>query len=270
MLLLSGKLDMFVAGVGTGGTLTGVARKLKEKCPNVKVGHTPICNSECLNMFYSAKSVHTGRERIIWSLWPWIYATRICSVSSAAVFPALALMSCLFQIVAVDPEGSILNQSEEKSSKTFEVEGIGYDFIPTVLDRSVRGFYFEKLVGLGLFPHTDVLWCVYHMLSYVLWHNSNCRSVALSLKNLCSSLTFIINQTTWRRSPCPASWSEMRVFCVVRSLTIWYHSDFIQPAVVMCSLVKAFLYGPNIIFYHFILQNFIGGGIGAGAHPSWH
>lgn len=37
---------MFVAGVGTGGTLTGVARKLKEKCPNVKVGHTPICNSE--------------------------------------------------------------------------------------------------------------------------------------------------------------------------------------------------------------------------------
>lgn len=46
-------------------------------------------------------------------------------------------MSCLFQIVAVDPEGSILNQSEEKSSATFEVEGIGYDFIPTVLDRSV-------------------------------------------------------------------------------------------------------------------------------------
>ncbi|XP_022596448.1 cystathionine beta-synthase-like isoform X2 [Seriola dumerili] len=32
-----GKLDMLVAGAGTGGTLTGVARKLKERCPNVKI-----------------------------------------------------------------------------------------------------------------------------------------------------------------------------------------------------------------------------------------
>lgn len=48
-------------------------------------------------------------------------------------------MSCLFQIVAVDPE---CIQSEEKSNKTFEVEGIGYDFIPTVLDRSVSGHVF--------------------------------------------------------------------------------------------------------------------------------
>jgi len=28
---------MIVAGAGTGGTLTGVARKLKEQCPNIKV-----------------------------------------------------------------------------------------------------------------------------------------------------------------------------------------------------------------------------------------
>ncbi|RIA99309.1 cystathionine beta-synthase [Glomus cerebriforme] len=38
-----GKLDVFVAGAGTGGTITGVARKLKERCPNVKiVGVDPI------------------------------------------------------------------------------------------------------------------------------------------------------------------------------------------------------------------------------------
>ncbi|KAL2081385.1 hypothetical protein ACEWY4_023238 [Coilia grayii] len=74
-----GQVDMLVAGAGTGGTITGIARKLKEKCPSVR-------------------------------------------------------------IIGVDPEGSILAEPEELNvtDKTqYEVEGIGYDFIPTVLDRSV-------------------------------------------------------------------------------------------------------------------------------------
>ncbi|XP_022051524.1 cystathionine beta-synthase b [Acanthochromis polyacanthus] len=79
-----GKLDMLVAGAGTGGTLTGVARKLKERCPNVK-------------------------------------------------------------IVGVDPEGSVLVAPKEKNEKTsFEVEGIGYDFIPTVLDKSVVDLWYKS------------------------------------------------------------------------------------------------------------------------------
>eukprot|EP00440_Ansanella_granifera_P005096 gb/GFBE01005526.1/.p1 GENE.gb/GFBE01005526.1/~~gb/GFBE01005526.1/.p1 ORF type:complete len:439 (+),score=139.54 gb/GFBE01005526.1/:1-1317(+) len=81
-----GKLDYMIASAGTGGTLTGLAKKLKEKIPGV-------------------------------------------------------------QVVAVDPYGSILAlpaEVNEKSARTgqeklsaYHVEGIGYDFIPTVLDRDV-------------------------------------------------------------------------------------------------------------------------------------
>ncbi|XP_077468155.1 cystathionine beta-synthase a [Stigmatopora argus] len=81
-----GKIDMFVAGAGTGGTITGIARKLKERCPNIK-------------------------------------------------------------IIGVDPQGSCLAEPEElnKTDKTqYEVEGIGYDFIPTVLDRSVVDTWYKS------------------------------------------------------------------------------------------------------------------------------
>ncbi|TPX65982.1 cystathionine beta-synthase [Spizellomyces sp. 'palustris'] len=72
-----GKIDMFVASAGTGGTIAGVAKKLKEKYPNVKV-------------------------------------------------------------VGIDPNGSILAQPEILNNEgihSYQVEGIGYDFIPEVLDR---------------------------------------------------------------------------------------------------------------------------------------
>ncbi|KAM3934679.1 cystathionine beta-synthase isoform 2-T2 [Leptodactylus fuscus] len=81
-----GRVDMVVAGAGTGGTITGLARKLKEKCPNCK-------------------------------------------------------------IIGVDPEGSILAEPEvlNATDKTgYEVEGIGYDFIPTVLDRSVIDKWYKS------------------------------------------------------------------------------------------------------------------------------
>jgi cystathionine beta-synthase len=69
-----GKLDVMVMGAGTGGTVTGVARRLKEEIPD-------------------------------------------CT------------------IVAADPEGSILAGPEP--IRSYKVEGIGYDFIPEVLDRSL-------------------------------------------------------------------------------------------------------------------------------------
>jgi len=69
-----GNVDMVVAGVGTGGTITGLGRKLKEFNPNIRV-------------------------------------------------------------VGVDPVGSILAGPGEITP--YEVEGTGYDFIPTTMDASV-------------------------------------------------------------------------------------------------------------------------------------
>ncbi|KAJ2803354.1 cystathionine beta-synthase [Coemansia helicoidea] len=74
-----GRLDMLVVGAGTGGTLSGIARKIKERCP-----------------------------------------------------------TCV--VVGVDPVGSILAQPESLNQATsgmYYVEGIGYDFIPDTLDRSL-------------------------------------------------------------------------------------------------------------------------------------
>jgi len=71
---LNGQVDMLVVSAGTGGTITGVAKRLKEN------------NPKCI-------------------------------------------------VVGVDPVGSILAGPAE--IKSYQVEGIGYDFIPDVLDRSL-------------------------------------------------------------------------------------------------------------------------------------
>mmetsp|Transcript_8325 Transcript_8325/g.19174 ORF Transcript_8325/g.19174 Transcript_8325/m.19174 type:complete len:495 (-) Transcript_8325:147-1631(-) len=70
-----GKLDAIVIGAGTGGTITGVARKLKEKIPGIKV-------------------------------------------------------------YGVDPHGSML-ACDSHPVGSYQVEGIGYDFLPDTCDRSV-------------------------------------------------------------------------------------------------------------------------------------
>lgn len=80
------KLDAVVISAGTGGTLTGVGRKIHERVPHAKV-------------------------------------------------------------IAVDPYGSDLALPPEVNKSdvtTYKVEGIGYDFIPKVLDR-VRKFYYNRL-----------------------------------------------------------------------------------------------------------------------------
>ncbi|VDM20609.1 unnamed protein product [Wuchereria bancrofti] len=49
-----------------------------------------------------------------------------------------------FQIVGVDPIGSILSDPEHSEVSAYEVEGIGYDFIPTVLDRDIINLWMRS------------------------------------------------------------------------------------------------------------------------------
>ena len=78
---LGENLKMIVMGVGTGGTITGVAKKIKEYNKNI-------------------------------------------------------------QIIGVDPEGSILGGGTDIFS--YHVEGIGYDFIPDVLDNTLIDKYIKS------------------------------------------------------------------------------------------------------------------------------
>lgn len=74
------KLDMVVICAGTGGSLTGIGKRIKKELPN-----------------------------------------------------------CV--VVGVDPVGSILADPSKPPGKPYVVEGIGYDFVPTVLDREVPDFW---------------------------------------------------------------------------------------------------------------------------------
>merc|ERR1719265_180459 len=80
---MEGKIDMIVIGAGTGGTITGIAKRLRELNPNLIV-------------------------------------------------------------VGVDPVGSILAGEHPDNNKvSYAVEGIGYDFIPDVLDRSLIDYWIK-------------------------------------------------------------------------------------------------------------------------------
>lgn len=117
-----GHIDVLVVSAGTGGTLTGIGRKLKDRLPNVKiVGVDPVgsilaepepLNDE--NRLQSYKVEPRGR------VFPWIEG---CETRLLDFFPPQNVCP--------------LRRHAEQSHLCIQVEGIGYDFIPTVLDRSL-------------------------------------------------------------------------------------------------------------------------------------
>lgn len=59
-----GKVDIFVAGVGTGGTISGVGQVLKEKNPNVKIIAVEPADSPVITQTREGKPLQPGPHKI--------------------------------------------------------------------------------------------------------------------------------------------------------------------------------------------------------------
>lgn len=59
-----GKIDIFVAGVGTGGTITGVGQVLKERNPNIKIVAIEPADSPVLTQSRAGQELKPGPHKI--------------------------------------------------------------------------------------------------------------------------------------------------------------------------------------------------------------
>ena len=121
-----GKVDILVAGVGTGGTITGVGRYLREQNPGVQVRAGPPAR-EC---------------------WPGRCAERVqaCCQRNGSCWRTCTPDRNFHpraQVVAVEPtESPVLSGGSPGPHK---IQGIGAGFVPGVLDRSLL----DEVVQVG-------------------------------------------------------------------------------------------------------------------------
>ncbi|CDJ33970.1 LOW QUALITY PROTEIN: cystathionine beta-synthase, putative [Eimeria mitis] len=117
----SNKLDMVVICAGTGGSLTGVGRRIKAALPQcIVVGVDPE------GSVLADPSCSTVKP----------YAVEGIGYDFVPTVLDRAAADCWCIVVGVDPEGSVLADPSCSTVKPYAVEGIGYDFVPTVLDRA--------------------------------------------------------------------------------------------------------------------------------------
>ena len=181
----SGNLDMFAAGIGTGGTLTGVARKLKEKCPNVKARHQSrivllASRRKCLQFCQ-----HGGA--VCYRLWPWTLRA-LCSFSQTT--SKKPVMKWRDWDTALVPK-----------SWTNQWVGLTPVFPSSRVEQTLR-----------------VCVCVCVCMCVCVSRPAACHPLQ---NNLCSSSITSTKWKTRRPSTCPASWSETKVSCVVGSTACW-------------------------------------------------
>lgn len=106
---LNGKIDIFIAGIGTGGTITGVSKYLKERKEVTSIGIEPL-SSPLINKGYSGKHKIQGiGANIIPKNLDLKYVDKVEMVSNKDAFKYMKLLAKTEGIFAGISSGAALN-----------------------------------------------------------------------------------------------------------------------------------------------------------------
>ena len=106
---LNGKIDIFIAGIGTGGTITGVSKYLKERKEVTSIGIEPL-SSPLINKGYSGKHKIQGiGANIVPKNLDLKYVDKVEMVSNKDAFKYVKLLAKSEGIFAGISSGAALN-----------------------------------------------------------------------------------------------------------------------------------------------------------------
>ena len=131
-----GKVDIFVAGVGTGGTITGIGRYLKEKSPNVQIIAVEPAGSPLLSGGVAGPH---GLQGIGANFVPQVLDTgiydEIIPVTEAQAYAAGRLLGCREGILAGISSGAALHAAMEVAKRP---ENAGKNLVVLLPDTGER------------------------------------------------------------------------------------------------------------------------------------